>query len=298
MIQKRAELPARIQSAMFLTPMIRLAVIAACLMPLIRGFASDTNPHAPVFADVACVPSVSRWGWETGVAADRVLVEVLGNVGSRFANNAWGLVFAAGYANIDHGLVINHGLEPVNTYQRFQTAETSWLRLRITLVFLGLLILSFYLFQRRSNPVLQTEGRVCTVGEIHGLAFAPPICPVAAEPAWQDLLDSLTESIVVINEDDDIEAFNSAAEILFGYSGHEVIGRQVDMLMPGHKNSGLEGVLIQHINNNQRVVLKGPEYVGRRKDGSLFPMEMTVTDTRFGDQNLSTGVIRDMSATI
>ena len=295
MTRFRAELRARIKRAACFTPMLGWAFIMAFLAPPTRGFAFVTNPHATENSTVRVEHiHASGWGLEALIDSGQKLLKDSVYAGYRIAGQAWGAYHVTGNNNTETARTAGSSDPwlPANRPQSYSI----WTLSRAAYSFVGLLMFTgLFLFLRRTGPVFSDEARVCTVEGIHGLERSPDHPSEASSEGWRGELDTARESIVVINEDDSIEAFNPAAENLFGYTVREVIGRKVDMIMPARTNSGLNGCLIQHLENNQRIISRGPQYVGRRKDGSLFPMEMIITDTRFENRNLSTGVIRDLT---
>ena len=296
MTRDRAELRARNARAAFFTPMLSLTLILVFLAPPVRGFAFETNPHATTSRVAVAPAKTSEWGSEALALTGRKLLAAFARAGYGIAGEAWGAYHATGNNHSNTAGAANGTKEPWKHGNRPQTSTTAWTLSRAAYVFAGLLMLTgLFMLLRRATPSFSSENRVCTVNGIHGLNHAMDHPSEEHSDGWRGALDTARESIVVINEDDSIEAFNRAAENLFGYSFREVIGRQVDLIMPARTDSGLIGCLIQHLGDNQRIVSKGPQYVGRRKDGSLFPMEMIVTDTRFENRNLSTGVIRELT---
>jgi PAS domain S-box-containing protein len=101
----------------------------------------------------------------------------------------------------------------------------------------------------------------------------------ASERRMATILDTMVDALIAIDQNGRIEAFNKAAEAVFGYTAAEVIGRNVGMLMP-------EPMRDQHAEHIQRYLKTGEarilglrrEVVGRRKDGSVFPLELGVSE--------------------
>jgi PAS domain S-box-containing protein len=111
------------------------------------------------------------------------------------------------------------------------------------------------------------------------------------------ILDTVADGIVTINERGIVETINPAAERLFGYTAAEVIGHNVDMLMPEPYHSQ-HGAYLEHyqVTGEQRVIGIGRMVEGKRKDGSIFPLELAVSEMLLGDGQHYTASIRDITA--
>ncbi|QFU16323.1 hybrid sensor histidine kinase/response regulator [Microvirga thermotolerans] len=117
------------------------------------------------------------------------------------------------------------------------------------------------------------------------------------EARLQSILDTVPEALVTISERGTIESFSRSAAALFGYSADEVIGRNVNILMPSPYREEHDGYLQRYLRSGEkRIIGVGREVIGRRKDGSTFPMELAVGEVEIGDQHMFTGFIRDLSA--
>jgi PAS domain S-box-containing protein len=118
----------------------------------------------------------------------------------------------------------------------------------------------------------------------------------ASESRLRTVLDSVVDGIVVIDEEGIIESFNPAAERIFGYRADEVVGHGVRMLMPESLRDSHDGHLQGAMSTGQpRLIGSGRELSGRRKDGSLFPMEIAVSDMRIEGRVRFTGIMRDIT---
>jgi len=110
------------------------------------------------------------------------------------------------------------------------------------------------------------------------------------------VVETVGEAIITIDERGVIETFNPAAQHIFGYNTAEVIGQNVRMLMPEPYRNEHDGYLARYlITGEARVIGTVREVTGQRKDGSTFPMELSVNDTRIGQRRLFTAAIRDIT---
>ncbi len=110
------------------------------------------------------------------------------------------------------------------------------------------------------------------------------------------IVESAADSIILIDQRGVIEAFNPAAERMFGYTGPEIIGNNVSVLMDEYDRSRHDSYLAAYLQGGpSRVIGNTREANGRRKDGTLFPIELTVSELRGGTDRRFTGIIRDVS---
>jgi PAS domain S-box-containing protein len=110
------------------------------------------------------------------------------------------------------------------------------------------------------------------------------------------ILDTAVEGIITIDARGLIETFNQAAERIFGYRTAEVIGRNVNMLMPSPYQEAHDGYLANYLQTGEaRIIGIGREVVGLRKDGSVFPMDLSVSEVFLEDRRLFTGFVRDIT---
>lgn len=116
------------------------------------------------------------------------------------------------------------------------------------------------------------------------------------EALLRSILDTVPDALVVIDEQGLIQSFGAAAERLFGFSPKEVIGQNVKVLMPSPYREEHDGYLARYRATGERHIIGvGRIIVGRRKDGSTFPMELTVGEVNLSGTQLFTGFVRDLT---
>jgi two-component system sensor kinase FixL len=116
------------------------------------------------------------------------------------------------------------------------------------------------------------------------------------EAHLQSVLDTVPDAMVVIDTRGIMQSFSATAERLFGHTAAEVIGRNVSMLMPEPYRTQHDSYLGRYLATGERRIIGiGRVVVGRRKDGSTFPMELSVGEMRSGERRFFTGFLRDLS---
>ena len=107
---------------------------------------------------------------------------------------------------------------------------------------------------------------------------------------------TVIDGIITIDADGVIDGFNPAAERIFGYAAEDVVGRDVSMLMPEPDRSRHQSYVGNYTRTGQaRVIGSGREVTGLRKDGSLFPLELSVSEIAGLTPRRFTGVVRDIT---
>ncbi|MGQ2904222.1 MAG: two-component system sensor histidine kinase NtrB [Neoaquamicrobium sediminum] len=119
---------------------------------------------------------------------------------------------------------------------------------------------------------------------------------VDREAHLRSILDTVPDATVVIDAKGGISSFNAAAVRQFGYTEQEVIGRNVNILMPEPYRSGHDGYIQRYqATGEKRIIGIDRVVVGRRKDGSTFPMKLAVGEVSSGGTTYFTGFIRDLT---
>jgi PAS domain S-box-containing protein len=97
------------------------------------------------------------------------------------------------------------------------------------------------------------------------------------------VLDNAVDGIITIAEDGQIDSVNPAAERIFGYAGGDIVGQQIDLLIPAPYD------------RQYQDVGAGREVLGRRKDGTMFPLDLAIGEMRVGDQHRFIGIAHDLT---
>jgi two-component system sensor kinase FixL len=113
---------------------------------------------------------------------------------------------------------------------------------------------------------------------------------------WRALFNAARDAIISIDERGLITLFNPGAARVFGYTADEVQGRNVAMLMPAPYSEQHDGYLRRYQRTGEaRAIGLVRSVHGRRKNGEVFPVELTVSESRVSDQVLYTAILRDVS---
>lgn len=117
-----------------------------------------------------------------------------------------------------------------------------------------------------------------------------------SEAKARAILETTVDGIITIDIEGTIESFNSAAERIFGYASHEVIGENIRLLMPSPYREEHDGYLRGYQESGRRQIIGiGREVSGLRKDGTIFPMELAVSEVRLAGRSIFTGIVRDIT---
>jgi len=113
------------------------------------------------------------------------------------------------------------------------------------------------------------------------------------------VMNTVLDGVVTINSQGRIETINPAGLRLFGYAKEEIIGHNIKILMPPPYHDAHDGFLKNYLNTGeQKVIGVGRQVVGRRKDGSVFPMDLAVNEMKLDGRRMFVGTIRDTSEAV
>jgi two-component system sensor kinase FixL len=111
------------------------------------------------------------------------------------------------------------------------------------------------------------------------------------------VVNNVLDGLITIDEKGNIESFNPACERIFGYKALEVMGKNIKILMPEPYHSGHDGYLTHYLATGEPKIIgtAGREVKARRKDGSIFPMDLSVSAFQYDGARHFSGIIRDIT---
>lgn len=119
----------------------------------------------------------------------------------------------------------------------------------------------------------------------------------ASEQISSAIVETAVNAIITINASCIIETANTATERLFGYQRAEIIGQNISILMPQPYRDRHDGYVRNYLESGvKRIIGIGREVVGQRKDGSVFPIDLSVGEAMLpSGRRIFTGIIRDLT---
>jgi len=118
----------------------------------------------------------------------------------------------------------------------------------------------------------------------------------ATEAHLRSILATIPDALIIIDEVGTILSFSAAAEKMFGYAEEEVVGENVSMLMPSPDRERHDGYLRNYRNTGVRKIIGiGRVTTARHRDGSTFPIELSVGEAKFEGRRIFTGFIHDIT---
>ncbi|RYE02860.1 MAG: PAS domain S-box protein [Sphingomonadales bacterium] len=118
----------------------------------------------------------------------------------------------------------------------------------------------------------------------------------AAAMHVRSILSTVPDAMVVIDDAGAMVSFSAAAERLFGYTEAEMIGRNVSMLMPEPYRGQHDGYIHRYLRTGEkRIIGIGRTVTGMKRDGTTFPMELSVGEAVTEGARVFTGFIRDLT---
>src|ERR1043165_3054717 len=119
------------------------------------------------------------------------------------------------------------------------------------------------------------------------------------EGPWRSIIRSAVDGIVLIDGRGRIEAFNPAAERMFGYAEAEMIGKNVNILMPSPYHEEHDGYMARYLTTGEKKIIGiGRQVTGLRRDGSTFPLWLSVGEMQVNGERRFTGILADLSVRV
>jgi PAS domain S-box-containing protein len=143
------------------------------------------------------------------------------------------------------------------------------------------------------------EDNVAFVGIIHDLTERKRVERALQESAnrLKAVVDTAVDGVILIDMQGIVTMFNPACERLFGYRADEVVGRNVKMLMPAPYRGEHDRYLANYLHTGERKIIGiGREVTGQRKDGTTFPMDLSVGEAKQEDGSIFVGMIHDLTS--
>jgi two-component system sensor kinase FixL len=146
---------------------------------------------------------------------------------------------------------------------------------------------------------MEIDGQLAFTGILHDLSRRVEIEEAlrTSEERLRSIVESAVDAIIVINERGSIEAMNPSAERLFGYRTSEVLGRNVNLLMPSPDRERHDGYIRHYLaTGEQKIIGIGREVTALRRDGTTFPVHLSVGEMKSENGTRSfTGILHDLS---
>ena len=112
----------------------------------------------------------------------------------------------------------------------------------------------------------------------------------------QNIVEHAVDGLIVIDENGTIESFNPACESIFGYAPGDVLGRNISMLMPNSDRRQHDSYMRNYKETGERKIIGvGRLLKARKKNGMIFPIELSISEMVEGDRRFFCGIVRDMT---
>lgn len=173
----------------------------------------------------------------------------------------------------------------------------------LVLLFLGLLLIWFSI--KRIRVALMTSRQLSADRQLAIRQLSDEIVERKlveghlrlSESKLQSIFKSVPEAIVVADSKGKIVQCNEATGIIFGYTMDALMGERINLLMPAEENELHDQYIQDYQITGQKKLMKQPRVLrGRRCDGSLFPVLLTISETRLDNEHFFIGVIQDFTA--
>lgn len=159
------------------------------------------------------------------------------------------------------------------------------------LAILALLFVGVAVFARRSRRAVITKN-----AELESRVAERTAALARSEARTTAIVNTAVEAIITIDEAGTIRSINPATERIFGYAREELIGEPVEILMTEDDHARHAAHVGRYLRSGvARILGAGRETVARRKDGTVFPIDISVSEARVDDDRMFVGLIRDIT---
>jgi PAS domain S-box-containing protein len=110
------------------------------------------------------------------------------------------------------------------------------------------------------------------------------------------VIETAVDGIITIDENETITTVNPATECIFGYSAAEIVGQNLRKLIPTSSASGADSLVANDLSGRKKNFIgMAGEVEAKRKNGTPFPLDLAVSETRVGDRRMFIAILRDIS---
>jgi two-component system, NtrC family, sensor kinase len=256
-------------------------------LQLVRKALDEGNPYALAFVDVRMPPGLdgietTRRLWEI----DRDLQIV---ICTAYSDYSWNDMVSK-LGETDRFLVIKKPFDNIEVRQVACALTTKWALAREAGRSLADLT---RMVDERTAALAESNARLSTEADERRRAHE---VLRNAEERVRAIVETAAEGIISIDEFGVIELFNPAAEAIFGYTAAEIAGRNIALLMPPEYAGRHDEILAKYrATGVSKMIGTRTEAHALRKNGTSFPVEISVSEARVGRNRWFTGLVRDLS---
>ncbi|MEZ5542587.1 MAG: ATP-binding protein [Pseudomonadota bacterium] len=116
-----------------------------------------------------------------------------------------------------------------------------------------------------------------------------------SETRQRTIMETMFGALITTDEEGNIETFNPAAELMFGYQAHEIVGKTALVLVPENKRAKYSAAVMGMMANNGSTLRKDLNLTACRKDGSEFPVSLAISNMNIGGRLMYTGMAMDIT---
>jgi PAS domain S-box-containing protein len=165
----------------------------------------------------------------------------------------------------------------------------------LALIATALVITGYYLSEESSAHWIVLANRSMSIAAIWVTAYLLTLIG-KKEIIERSIIETVADGIITIDESGIIQSFNPAAERVFAYTSAEIIGKNISSLMPSFYSEKHDKYIMNYLTTGEKKIIGlGRDVQGLRKDGSIFPMSLAVSETYTSNTRHFVGIVRDIS---